>query len=262
MPSRTVPQSGRHADAPADAAGLRVPSHLPLAMLVRLFDALPDVVFFAKDVAGRYVHANKTLVQRLRKRSPEEVLGYRAEELFPEPLGARYTAQDMRLLREGQEVQDQLELHLFANNARGWCLTNKFALHEGDRVVGLVGISRDLSLPNRSHSDYASIARFVERLRKHYDQPLRIADLAADAGLSMVQLERQVRRVFHLAPRQLLAKIRLDAALAALDATGSIASIAHACGYTDQSAFTRQFRAALGMSPTEYRTLRAKTAER
>ena len=32
--------------------------------LERLFDALPDVVFFVKDGAGRYTHANVTLIDR------------------------------------------------------------------------------------------------------------------------------------------------------------------------------------------------------
>ena len=40
-----------------------------------LFDGLPDVVFFAKDLDGRYRAVNETLVRRLGKRSKEEVLG-------------------------------------------------------------------------------------------------------------------------------------------------------------------------------------------
>ena len=49
---------------------------------------------------------------------------------------------------------------------------------------------------------------------------------------------------------------RLDAALALLTGDSSIADIAHACGYADHSAFTRQFRRSTGFSPREYRALR------
>ena len=38
-----------------------------------------------------------------------------------------------------------------------------------------------------------------------------------------------------------------------LEAGGSIADVAHACGYTDQSAFARSFREHVGMSPSDYR---------
>jgi AraC-like DNA-binding protein len=37
------------------------------------------------------------------------------------------------------------------------------------------------------------------------------------------------------------------------DPRRSIAEIAHACGYADHSAFTRQFRATTGLSPSELR---------
>ncbi|MES2311749.1 MAG: PAS domain-containing protein, partial [Pseudomonadota bacterium] len=48
-----------------------------------LFDALPDVVFFVKDHAGRYTHANLTLVRRLGLKRREEVIGHSVTELFP-----------------------------------------------------------------------------------------------------------------------------------------------------------------------------------
>jgi hypothetical protein len=39
-----------------------------------------------------------------------------------------------------------------------------------------------------------------------------------------------------------------------LETDDPIATIALECGYTDQSAFTRQFRQTLGMSPSKYRS--------
>jgi AraC-like DNA-binding protein len=40
-----------------------------------------------------------------------------------------------------------------------------------------------------------------------------------------------------------------------LAGAGSIAAIAHACGYADHSAFARQFRRSTGLSPRAYRGL-------
>jgi AraC-like DNA-binding protein len=37
------------------------------------------------------------------------------------------------------------------------------------------------------------------------------------------------------------------------DSDDAIAAIALDCGYSDQSAFTRQFRQTIGASPSEYR---------
>lgn len=241
---------------------------LPLPLLEQLFDALPDVVFFAKDTAGRYTHANQTLLDRLRLTKRAQLIGRRSDELFPGGLGDRYREQDEQVLRDGLEIAGQLELHLYPNRAPGWCLTHKLAWREpvpaGGRrrgaIVGLVGLSRDLATPGLSHATppatYAKVARVVERLQRDYVEPLRIATLAREAGLSIAQLERQVAQLYRVTPRQLLARTRLDAALALLTAgETSVAAVAHACGYADHSAFTRQFRRSTGVSPRDWRAL-------
>ena len=54
--------------------------------------------------------------------------------------------------------------------------------------------------------------------------------------------------------RSLLTKARIDAASTLLlDESRSVAEIAQACGYGDQSAFTRQFKATVGATPSAYR---------
>ena len=240
---------------------------LPLALLERLFDTLPDVVFFAKDTDGRYTHANQTLLDRLRLTKRAQLVGRRTDELFPGGLGDRYREQDEAVLRGGPEIVGQLELHLYPNRAPGWCLTHKLAWHEPSRaggrrrdaIVGLVGLSRDLATPGLSHATppatYARVARVVERLQHDYAEPLQIGALARAAGLSIAQLERHVTQLYRVTPRQLLARIRLDAALSLLAGDTSIAAIAHACGYADHSAFARQFRRSTGVSPSAYREL-------
>jgi AraC-like DNA-binding protein len=239
-------------------------ARLPLPLLERLFDALPDVVFFAKDPEGRYTHANQTLLDRLRLTKRAQLIGRRTDELFPGGLGERYREQDEAVLRGGPEIVGQLELHLYPNRAPGWCLTHKLAWREPvaggrrrDAIVGLVGLSRDLATPGLSHATppatYARVARVVERLQRDYAEPLQIGELARGAGLSIAQLERHVTQLYRVTPRQLLAKFRLDAALALLAGDNSVAAIAHACGYADHSAFARQFKRSTGLSPRDWR---------
>ena len=74
------------------------------------------------------------------------------------------------------------------------------------------------------------------------------------AHLSMARFERLIKRVFFVTPGQLLARTRLEAAARMLaEGNETIAEVAHACGYTDHSAFCRQFKSAAEMTPTEYR---------
>lgn len=245
-----------------DAHPIRPPSGACLAGKIadvffaeRLFDALPDVVFFVKDLAGRYLVVNRTLVQRCGVADKQRLLGRTAAEVFPAALAQAYAAQDALVLGGRRDLHAQLELHWYAGRRRGWCLTDKIALRDASgAVVGMAGISRDLAGPNRRDPGYARIAAAARHLQAHYGRPVAMAELVALTGLSLAQLERHFRQIYALTPRQMLIKLRLDAAAALLqDSALSITDIAAACGYQDHSAFSRMFRATAGMTPSQYR---------
>ena len=223
--------------------------------LESLFDCLTDVVFFIKNARGEYVVVNQAMVERCGRREKAEVIGHTADEMFPSPLGRSYRAQDEQVLHTGQPIRDQLELQIYSSGGTGWCLTQKLPLVGRDgQVVGLVGISRDLQAPNETGQDYAPVADAVHRIQEHFDQPLKVQDLAALAGLSSYQFEQRIRRIFQITAGQFIQKVRMDEAVRCLrDTDDPISHIALRCGYSDQSAFTRQFRQTVRMSPAQYR---------
>jgi PAS domain S-box-containing protein len=222
--------------------------------LESLFDSLPDVVFFVKDAAGRYTHANLTLVRRLGLKRREQVIGRGVAELFPGNMGGSYAAQDRRVLG-GEPMEDQLEVHIFSNRAPGWCLTRKHPLYWRGKIRGLVGISRDLGRPDARDPTYDRLRRVIDHLQQHYAESVRMATLAEMAGLSLAQLERHFRHVFQITLQQALTRLRIEAAMRALGGDGSIAGIGLICGFSDQSAFARQFKATVGMTPRAYRKI-------
>jgi AraC-like DNA-binding protein len=219
-----------------------------------LFDALPDVVFFVKDREGRYTHANLTLVRRLGLKRREDVLGHSVTELFPRILGTSYASQDRRALA-GESIENQLEVHILPNRAPGWCLTCKYPLREREEVCGLIGLSRDLGKPDGRHPTYARLISVMNHLQDHYSESVRVHTLASLAELSVAQLERHFHRVFQLTPHQALTKLRIEAAMRLLRGNDSVADIGLACGFTDQSAFARKFKATAGMTPRAFRAL-------
>jgi AraC-like DNA-binding protein len=219
-----------------------------------LFDALPDVVFFVKDTAGRYTHANLTLVRRLGLKQRSEVIGKSVTELFPATMGGSYAAQDRRVLA-GEIIENQLEVHIFANRVPGWCLTCKRPLRSRGTIQGVIGISRDLGIPDGKHPIYDRLKRVLTYMQENYAEGIRVQALAELAGLSIAQLERHFRRVFQLTPQQVLTKLRIEAAMRLLHTDETVASISMACGFVDQSAFARQFKATVGMSPRVYRAV-------
>jgi AraC-like DNA-binding protein len=231
--------------------------NLPALEMQTLFDALPDVVFFIKDGEGRYTHCNLTLVRRLGRKQRSEVIGRSPLEVFPLPLGGSYMMQDRRVLC-GELIDNQLEVHLYPNRLPGWCLTFKRPLIDGDEVAGVVGISRDLGQPDNKHSAYDRLSKVMDYMQANFGENLRVQTLANLAGLSVAQLERHFRRVFQVTPQQLLTKLRIESAMRLLHGEDSIASIGQQCGFADQSAFARQFKATVGMTPRDYRTLKGQ----
>ena len=221
-----------------------------------LFDRIPDVVFFIKDRDGRYVLVNQTLVVRCGKRDKNELLGRTAREVFRSPLGNRFFEQDRRVLATGDSIVQNLELHLYPTRLEGWCLTDKIPLLGIDgRVTGIAGISRDLQSPGAETDHFAEVAAALDQVRSNYGSELRVEALAEISGLSVYQLNRRLRTIFGITASQLITKRRMDVASEMLrDGSMPIAEVAYACGYFDQSAFSRVFRRTVGLRPRQYRT--------
>lgn len=241
---------------------LQPPFGVELAAIETLFDALTDVAFFVKDRAGRYVAVNHTLARRCGLRSKQELLGKTVLDVHPRPLAQAYMDQDRQVIEAGCTIRKHLELHLYPNRRRGWCLTHKTPLRdEAGAIVGLVGTSHDLGLADEVHPVYRQIANIAQRIRDNYRQPLSLNELAKEEGLSLARVERLFQRVFRYTPRQLLLQTRLNGALSLIetDPARSIADIATECGYTDHSAFSRQFKAFTGQTPVQYRLQCHKT---
>lgn len=232
-----------------------------LAMLqgmTRLFDRVPDAVFFAKDRQGRYLTVSQSLVERCGGRVIEEVIGRRVSDFFPAELAARYEAQDRLVMATGRPLVERLELGWYPMRCAGWCLVNKQPLRDSEgEIIGLIGFTRDLHAPVESGLIPAALADALDFLENHYAEPISPNDLASRAGLSATRLNQIVKRIFGHTPRQLITQVRLAAASRLLLETAlPLGVIALDCGFYDHSAFTTAFRCATGLTPKQYRERR------
>jgi PAS domain S-box-containing protein len=225
---------------------------------VELFDAVPDTVFFLKDASGRYVAVNETLVARTGRARKADLIGRTAAEVFSGDLGRQIGAQDLAVIRTGVGVAARLELHLYADGSEGWCLTWKTPLSDANgRIVGLAGISRDLQPAANLKPDLAAIARIVDYIHAHLDEALPLSSLAERARLTPFQLNERMRGLFGVSTVQFQTRARINHACALLkSAREPIADVALQCGYADQAAFTRAFKKAVGLTPSQYQKRR------
>lgn len=228
-----------------------------LSIVTKLYDQLADVVFFAKDKSGRYRAANQTLVERSGLESRDSLIGQLPSELFGRDLGMSYERQDLSIISTGRSISQKLEMHVYANKTVGWCLTSKHPiLDEENRVIGVVGISQDIRSPHMKRSEYEEVANVVGWTLENLEDLRSIQPIVDMTGLSQFKLNQRFRAAFGLNIGQWIIKQRIDRAQRLLSETKtSIAEIAAAAGYSDQSALTRQFRLSTGLTPRQFRII-------
>ena len=231
---------------------------------VELFDRIGDIVFFIKDHEARYVAVNETLAHRCKFADKQALIGRKASEVFPAPFGERFEAQDLKVIAEGLSIRGRMELHLYPDGGEGWSLSWKEPLIDAAGAIrGLVGVSRDAPALSGSAPVSAALSAALAYIDDHLDQPLRIPELAARAGLSPFQFDQRIRALCGLSAGQYLSRLRIDRACDRLRHTGApLSELALECGYADQAAFTRQFHKSVGLTPGAYRVATARGRKR
>ena len=94
------------------------------------------------------------------------------------------------------------------------------------------------------------IAEAIERLRKDFDQPLRIDDLARELGMSVSGFHHHFKEVTAMSPLQFQKQLRLqEARRLMLGEDLDASSAGHRVGYGDASHFTREYKRFFGAPP-------------
>lgn len=219
-----------------------------------IFDHLPDVYFFVKDRQSRIVAASVTILERLGLRSEAEFIGTSDAQFFPPEVAAGYQADDRDIFKTGKPIIDRVEVWFDAHRNLEWCLTTKVPLRgRNGKIIGLMGVTRR---DNRQliHEPARDGARALAFLRRNIARAVSPAELARECGTSERTLHRKLKQAFGVTPYELSLRVRVqEAGEAILRTRTSIAEIAAAHGFCDQSSFTQHFRRRMGMTPKQFR---------
>jgi AraC family transcriptional regulator len=97
----------------------------------------------------------------------------------------------------------------------------------------------------------------LDRIHADFQRPLSLADLAATAGVHPVHLARAFREHQGITVAAYTRRLRFERSLRELAELGtsqrSLAEIAQAAGFADQSHFSRTFKKLTGLTPKAYR---------
>lgn len=223
--------------------------------LSRLFDELPDIYFFAKDLDGRFVLCNSAIIQALGLASKWDMIGKTDYDLIPREIADAYREADRRVIESGKPVRNIVEPVPSAKGLLTWYVTSKIPLLGADgRIAGVAVAMRDIERVGAVLGPYREMTRVIEFIHRNYQEPVTIVALAKTAGCSVRQFERRFKKLFGCAPMAYVSQHRVRVASTALRETNAtIATVALDAGFYDHSHFVKFFRRFTSMTPTEYR---------
>ena len=226
----------------------------PLSLL-QLFEFLPQVYMYVKDAESRFVRANLVVCDVVGAKNESELVGKTDFDFFPPAIATQYVAEDRHVMSSGETLRDQVWLVPGTNGVPRLYLCNKIPLFNFDNeVIGVAGVKRPYEHSGHASAGYGRIMKAVEFVTENYGETIEVADIAAQSGLSVSQLQREFSRLFGITPNQYIREVRVGVARHLLETNDeSMASIAADCGFYDQSHLTRQFKAATGLTPKAYR---------
>lgn len=121
-------------------------------LLRTLINNMPDNIY-VKDNKSRFVIANIS-VAHLMGTTPEGLLGKTDFDFYPRQLAEKYYADGQKVIRTGRPLVGQEEPAIDPSGKRKWYSTTKVPLRDSQgKIVGIVGISRDITVRNFIEKD-------------------------------------------------------------------------------------------------------------
>ncbi len=196
--------------------------------------------------------------------------GSRYVQFLPDALGAGFFAlpecraiadllkRAERGLRFSEAVAEEGRLRLARLPVAGSGPRRLTALIELLELLATDGQARELASvgfagTGRSR-DTARLKRVLNYIDAHWDEPIRLADAAREAGMHPHALSRFFRQKLRKTFQEYVIEVRLGRVARGLLETGRpVSEIAFASGFNNLANFNRLFRARHGQSPREYR---------
>ena len=230
-------------------------SQVDMRPVYDLFNHLPGVLFLIQDANSRYMYGNDALLDRLGLEE-ERFIGTCDHDYFPEDIADSFACNDHKVIETGRPVLNCVETWYSEQKVLDWCISNKLPLrNDRGEVSGIaVTIRKYQGSSSTQPPPVSKLEKAVQYIRSNFNSRLRISEIAARAGVGERELRGHFHRVYGVNIRQFILSTRINEAAELLKSRNlHLAEIAFDSGFCDQSAFTKSFRQATGMTPLQYR---------
>ena len=229
--------------------------HPGAASVMELFEAIPNVLFYAKDTASRFVRVNAAFMESHGVSRAGDILGRTDRDFSPPAFAEAYIAEDRRVMAGRRAIPGQLWMVFHPGQKPYWYNSTKVPMFDPvGRVIGIAGAMYAIERPEQRERIFQELGPALRHFEKHYGEDISMRAMASLCGLSSTHFNRRFQHLLRCTPSRHLLSIRVHVACRLLSGTSRpLASIAAETGFTDQSHFTRCFRQNTGLTPRSYR---------
>ena len=113
-----------------------------------------------KDQEGRLRYCSQSLADITGHKSWRDMVGKRDVDIFPHETARLYEQEETQVYQHGQSVVNKSDPYFRRDGSRGWLSTTKWPMfsEDGKTVIGMFGISRDISESKRREDELRTMA--------------------------------------------------------------------------------------------------------
>ena len=219
-----------------------------------LFNHLPMVVFWEKDLKGRFLQCNPAFGE-LHGVTAEKVIGKTDFDFHAPEIASGYRAEDEQVIRMGEMLANQLWMVPDRMGILHWWVSSKTPIRDkAGEVVGVAGAMYEINGAAGVMSPYSRVESALRIMHERFREALRSEELAAACHFSLSQFNRVFRSSLKQSPKAYLNRLRINASKKLLiESEIPLSEIAVEVGFYDGSEFGKRFREQEGMTPRAYR---------
>lgn len=128
-----------------------------------LMESSVDRIYF-KDLDGRYIRASRSVAQSFGLASPSEVIGRSDFDFYAEEYARQTRREEQEVIRTAQPVIGRAYREIWRDGRETWASVTIVPLTERHgRVIGTLGIARDITASRAQEQRFRQLSRAVEQ---------------------------------------------------------------------------------------------------
>lgn len=144
-------------------------------LLRQLIDHIPVHVYF-KDLASRFVMANKGMAEWMGLSDASEITGKHDRDFFDEDHWKPAELDELRIIESGQPMTGQLEHETWHEGDETWVLTSKFPWRDRHgHIKGTFGVSSDVTDLVIAQREATILAGQLQEKNEAYEEEVHLA---------------------------------------------------------------------------------------